>query len=48
MVDIRPRKVMVYSLDRETPALQLHKFDKEKLEVIAEKVRAKGITTETY
>lgn len=48
VVDIRPRKVMVYSLDRETPALQLHKFDKEKLEEIAEKVRAKGITTETY
>lgn len=45
---IRPKKVMIYSLDRETPALQLHKFDKEKLETIAEKVRETGILTETY
>lgn len=45
---IRPRKVMIYSLDRETPAMQLHKFDKEKLESIADKVRVIGIPTETY
>lgn len=45
---IRPKKVMIYSLDRETPAQKLHKFDKEKLETIAEKVRALGIITETY
>ena len=48
VADIHPRKVMIYSLDRETPALQLHKFDKGKLEEIAEKVRAIGIPTETY
>jgi len=45
---INPKKVMIYSLDRETPALQLHKFDKEKLESIADKVRALGIHTDTY
>ena len=39
---------MIYSLDRETPALQLHKFDKAQLEAIADKVRALGIPTETY
>lgn len=45
---IRPKKVMIYSLDRETPAQKLHKFDKAKLETIAEKVRARGIVAETY
>lgn len=45
---IAPRKVMIYSLDRETPALMLHKFDKSKLESIADKVRALGIVADTY
>lgn len=45
---IHPKRVMIYSLDRETPALQLHKFDKEKLEGIADKVRALGIQSDTY
>lgn len=45
---INPRKVMIYSLDRETPALHLRKFDKAKLEIIADKVRAEHIVTETY
>lgn len=45
---IAPRKVMIYSLDRETPASQLHKFDKEQLEAIADKVRAAGFHTDTY
>lgn len=46
--DLRPRKVMIYSLDRETPAMRLHKFDKNRLETIADMVRALGIPTETY
>lgn len=45
---INPKRVMIYSLDRETPALQLHKFDKAKLETIADKVRAFNILTDTY
>ncbi len=45
---INPKRVMIYSLDRETPALQLRKFDKEKLESIADRVRALGISAETY
>ncbi|MCR4965691.1 MAG: radical SAM protein [Bacteroidales bacterium] len=45
---IRPRKVMIYSLDREAPATKLHKFSKEKLEEIAELVRKMNITVETY
>ena len=45
---IRPKRIVIYSLDRETPALALHKFDKEYLEAIAEKLRAEGFHTETY
>lgn len=45
---IHPKKLMIYSLDRETPAHKLHKFTKAELEAIAEKTRALGIPTETY
>lgn len=45
---IKPRKVMIYSLDRETPALTLHKFDKSYLETLADKVRALPIVAECY
>ena len=45
---IHPRKVMIYSLDREAPAAKLHKFEKEKLEEIADRVRALNINVETY
>ena len=45
---IKPRKVMIYSLDREAPATKLHKFGKEKLEEIADRVRALNINAETY
>jgi len=48
MKAINPQKVMIYSLDRETPANQLIKFSKEKLETIADRVRALGIETATY
>jgi len=45
---INPKKLMIYSLDRETPASKLHKFSKTELEAIADKTRALGIITETY
>ncbi|MEG1556181.1 MAG: hypothetical protein RR356_05600, partial [Bacteroidales bacterium] len=45
---IAPKKVMLYSLDRETPAQHLRKFTKEKLETIADKVREVGFITEVY
>ena len=45
---IGPKKVLIYSLDRETPAKQLVKFPKEKLEEIADRVRALGIEAATY
>ena len=40
---LRPRSVMVYSIDRATPCQTLHKVEREELEKIADKVRALGI-----
>lgn len=42
-VRIAPRQVMLYSIDRKTPAEQLIKVGREELEEIAERIRAKGI-----
>ena len=39
---ISPQQVMMYSLDREAPTQNLQKVSVEELNVIAEKVRAKG------
>ena len=40
---LRPRSVMVYSIDRATPCKTLQKVEREELERIAERVRALGI-----
>lgn len=40
---LRPRSVMVYSIDRATPCQTLEKVSREELEKIAERVRALGI-----
>ena len=40
---LRPRSVMVYSIDRATPCDTLQKVEREELETIAERVRALGI-----
>lgn len=39
---IRPRQVMIYTIDRETPVSGLTKVNKEKLDKIADKVRQAG------
>ncbi len=39
---IKPRSVMIYSIDRPTPAQQLTKVSKEALERIADKARQRG------
>lgn len=41
--EIRPRQVMVYSLDRDTPCRTLEKISREELSVIATRVEALGI-----
>jgi wyosine [tRNA(Phe)-imidazoG37] synthetase (radical SAM superfamily) len=40
---LRPRSVMVYSIDRATPCQTLEKVSREELDKIADKVRALGI-----
>lgn len=42
-LEIRPMEVMLYSIDRATPEENLQKVQKEELETIAERFRAKGI-----
>jgi wyosine [tRNA(Phe)-imidazoG37] synthetase (radical SAM superfamily) len=41
--EIAPRKVMVYSIDRDTPCQTLTKVDKDELSAIAKRVEALGI-----
>lgn len=44
---IRPRDVMIYSIDRKTPAERLQKVPREELDRFAERVRALGIPAST-
>ncbi len=45
---IRPREVMLYSLDRSTPEERLKKVEKDELEEIASRVRAAGIRVMSF
>lgn len=40
---IRPSEVMLYSIDRKTPAENLHKVERDELERIADRIRQAGI-----
>ena len=42
---IRPRKVMIYTIDRETPVLGLEKALPKQLDAIAQRIRELGIET---
>ena len=44
---IKPREVMLYSIDRPTPITTLKSVPREKIEVVAEKLRHKGIKVST-
>ena len=41
--EIGPQQVMIYTIDRETPARQLIKASHEELDVIRDRVKAMGI-----
>lgn len=41
--EIRPKQVMIYSLDRATPEENLRKVEKSELELIAARIRGEGI-----
>jgi wyosine [tRNA(Phe)-imidazoG37] synthetase (radical SAM superfamily) len=43
VADLRPQRVMVYSLDRDTPCKTLEKVSREELQAIAARVEALGI-----
>ena len=43
IAEIKPKQVMVYSLDRDTPCQTLEKVEKDELRVIADRVEALGI-----
>ena len=43
VAEIKPKQVMVYSLDRDTPCQTLEKVEKDELRKIAERVEALGI-----
>lgn len=47
LVDIQPREVMVYTIDRETPDKDLRKASHEELDAISDRVRELGIMCET-
>lgn len=42
-LEIKPRQVMLYSIDRRTPARQLVKVERDELERIAQDMREKGL-----
>jgi wyosine [tRNA(Phe)-imidazoG37] synthetase (radical SAM superfamily) len=45
---LRPREVMIYTIDRETPAKDLQKISMAEMEQIAAKVRQLGIPVKAY
>ncbi len=46
--DIRPREVMLYSIDRSTPEEHLQKVPREELEVIAARISDAGIPVQPF
>lgn len=42
--EIKPKQVMVYSLDRDTPEKSLHKVSAKEMEHIADRLRAEGFS----
>ena len=42
MEQIQPQQIMIYSLDREAPAKELQKVEVEELNMLADKIRARG------
>ena len=45
-LEIKPREVMLYSIDRKTPEENLEKVNADELQRIADRMRAAGITVQ--
>ena len=43
VAEIRPRQVMIYSLDRDTPCQSLVRVERDEMQAIARQVEALGI-----
>ena len=43
VAELKPRQVMVYSIDRDTPCKTLEKVTREELQTIAARVKSLGI-----
>jgi len=48
LLEIKPKNVMIYPIERDTPTSGLVKISKKDLEIIADKVRAKDIEVLVY
>lgn len=48
LVDIKPKDVMIYTIDRETPAKELEKIETKKLNEICEMANKQGIKATVY
>src|SRR5665647_1228425 len=48
LTEIRPQQIMIYTIDRETPAKNLEKISQEELKIIAEKARKLGFEAVSY
>jgi wyosine [tRNA(Phe)-imidazoG37] synthetase (radical SAM superfamily) len=48
LLEIKPKNVMIYPIERDTPTSGLIKISKEELDIIAEKVRNKGLEVLVY
>lgn len=48
LIEINPKEVMIYTIDRETPAKELEKIDVEKLNEICKLVNQQGIKATVY
>ena len=46
--EIKPKYIMIYPIDRDTPIFGLEKISKSELDMIAKRVNAIGIKTKTY
>lgn len=48
LVEINPKNVMIYPIDRDTPAKNLEKISKDELTLIADLVKNAGINVQVY
>lgn len=48
LIEINPKKVMIYPIERDTPTNKLEKISKQELETIATQVRSAGLNVDVF